>query len=374
VERLPRKPVDHRDLIFAGGGFFEGKAGAPVFPLAFLTGLRGVLTPESSFERPHTPEIVRMRRSFAAVAVLGTANAVLLLAGCGSSTSPAQTNFKSLSTDEQAAFENDAVVEVQSNISSFVTFDPYSGFGFARVVPRRGAGLAQIVAAKNPRPRFQTSGGCSPTVSGDVTDADGDNIPTNATATFNCTDTVSGGTITESGTLSFADPTPSTADLEFNSSVNLSLGENSSSNGDVALTLAGQSALTQSTGMLSETGNAAFNVNITNAPSNGNGSLKLTTNNTATYTYTGAELTSFGSLPDGTFDLSGNWSYNIKSSQLTANLSFTITTPGGLSIKSSCTNNNGSIDSGEIDIKFGDGTLVKATFTGCPATPSYTIS
>lgn len=314
-----------------------------------------------------------MRRSFAAVAVVGTAAAVFSLAGCGSSTSPAQTNFKSLSADEQASFENDAVTEVEANVSSFANFDPYGGFGFARVVPRRGAGLAQILAAKA-KPRFQTSGSCQPTVTGNVSDEDADNIPDNATATFNCNSTNGGVTLTESGTLAFADPTPTTSDLEYNSAVNLTIGETSTQSGDVNLTLTGQSALTQAPGSLAESGNAAFNVAITNAPSNGNGTLKLTTNNNATYTYTGIDPITFGSLPDGTFNLTGNWSYAVKSSQLTANLSFSISTPGGLSIKSSCTANSGSIDSGEIDIKFGDGTLVKATYSACPAQPSITVT
>ena len=315
-----------------------------------------------------------MRRPFAAVAVLSAAAAALSLAGCGGSTSPSQTNFKSLTAGQQAAFENDATTEVESNISAFASFDPYGGFGFARVAPRRGAGLAQIIASKAVRPRFQTSSSCQPAISGNTNDEDSDGIPDNATATFNCTDTSTGVSVTESGTLGFADPTPTTADLEYTSSVNLSINETGSTSGDASLTLAGQSALTQSTGLLSESGNATLSAAITNAPSNGNGTIKLTTNNTSTYAYSGATLTSFGTRPDGTFNLTGNWSYNVNSSQLTANLSFAVSTPGGLSIMASCTNNAGNIESGEIDIKFGDGTLVKATYSGCPAVPTYSIN
>ncbi|HZS62135.1 MAG TPA: hypothetical protein VFA43_22890 [Gemmatimonadaceae bacterium] len=316
-----------------------------------------------------------MRRPFATVAVLGTATAVFSLVGCGGSTSPSQTNFKSLNAGQQAEFENEAVVEVESNISSFVNFDPYGGFGFARVAPRRGGALAQILAAKAAkRPRFQSSGSCDPTVSGTTTDEDSDNIPDNATATFNCNSSQSGTTVTESGTLSFTDPTPAVSDLEFNSTVNLSIGETGSTDGDLSLSLAGQSALTQSTGLLSDAGNATLNLALTNAPSNGNGTLKLQTQSSATYAFTGAQPVSFGSLPDGTFNLTGNWAYDIKSSTLTANLSFAISTPGGLVITSSCTSNGGNIESGEIDIKFGDGTLVKAVYSGCPVQPTYTIS
>lgn len=315
-----------------------------------------------------------MRRSFAA-ATVGTAAAVFSLAGCGGSTAPKQTAFKSLNSEQQAAVENEAVIEVEANVSSFASFDPYQGLGFARVVPRRAAGLAGVVAGKiAQRPRFQSGGGCNPTVTGDATDADADGIPANATATFACDLSSNGDSASETGNLSFADPTPSAADLEYNASVNLTLAQITSSSGDLNLSLTGSSALTQAPGTLTDAGNTNLNFAITNAPSNGNGTLKLKTNSNATYTYTGADLTSFGSLPDGSFDLTGNWSYDVNSAQLTANLTFAVTTPGGLSIKSACANNEGHIDSGEIDIKFGDGTLVKAQYTGCPSEPTITVT
>jgi hypothetical protein len=315
-----------------------------------------------------------MRRPYAGVAVLSAAAAVFSLAGCGSSTSPAQTSFTSLNTGEQASFEADAVMEVEANIFSFTSSDPYRGFGFARVARRRASGLTQILAGKvTQRPRFQTVG-CQPTISGDTTDADGDGIPDNATSTFGCDTTFTGGSQSQSGTMSFADPTPMTADAEYNSSFNLTVAANSSSIGDASFSLKGQNAVTQSPGTLSEAGNSAYDIKITNAPNEQDASLTLATNNNATYTYTGSDPTAFGVLRDGSFNLTGNWSYDVSSSPLTTNLSFSVSTPGGLSIKSSCPNNDGHIDSGEIDITFSDGTLVKAQYSGCPAAPSYTIS
>jgi hypothetical protein len=311
-----------------------------------------------------------MRRPFAAVAVLGTATAVLALAGCGSSTSPKQTNFKSLDAGTQAVVEQEAVTEVEANVSSFASFDPYAGFGFSRVAPFRGNGAIKMMGARGAHaPRFQSTD-CSPAVSGDQTDADQDNIPANATATFSCTFT--GGS--ETGTLSFSDPTPSTADLEYSANADLTINESGGSNGDLALTLSGTAALTQAPGTLTETGNSSLNAAITNAPNNQNGTVKFKANGTATYTYSGGTLVAFGDLPDGQFDLTGDWSYDVASPSLTINLSFHVTTPGGLQIKQACTSNFGHIDSGEIDIKFSDGTLVKAQYSGCPAQPSYTIS
>jgi hypothetical protein len=315
-----------------------------------------------------------MRRPFAAVAVSSVAVTVFSLAGCGSSTSPSSTSFKSLNTGEQVAFESDAVLEVESNISAFANFDPYSGFGFVRVAPRRGAGLARIVTGKvAQRPRFEYVS-CQPAISGDTTDADDDAIPGNLTKTFGCDTTFTGGSQSESGTVSFADPTPSTADLEYTSSVNLTVTANSSSVGDASFSLKGQSAVTQSLTTLSEAGNSTFDVSITNAPNDQDGSVKLVTNSNATYDYVGGELTRFGALPDGTFGLVGNWSYVVNSSVSKANLSFLVTTPGGMTIKSSCVSNSGHIDSGEIDIKFSDGTLVKAQYASCPAQPSITVT
>ncbi len=316
-----------------------------------------------------------MRRPFATVAVLGTATAVFSLVGCGGSTAPSQTAFKSLSSSEQTAVEDEAVVEVEANISSFANFNPTAGFAFAHAAPRRAAGLAQIVRGKiSQRPRFQTSGTCNPVIAGDTSDADADGIPANASATFACDLSSQGDSSSETGSVTFGDPTPNTADVDYNATVNLTLAALSASSGDENVTLTAQSALTQTTGMLSEQGNTSANLAITNAPNNENGSLKLKTNSNTTYTYSGADLTSFGSLPDGSFNLTGNWSYDVNSPALTANLSFVISTPGGLSIKASCTNNDGRIDSGEIDIKFGDGTLVQATYSGCPTQPTYKIN
>jgi len=315
-----------------------------------------------------------MRRPFAAVAVLSTAAAVFSLAGCGSSsTAPNSTNFKSLSQAQQQEFESVAVTEVTANVSSLINLDPYGGFGFSRVAARRGGAMMQLISPKSREPRFQGTGSCI-TTSGDQTDADGDGVPGNATSTWACVTALNPGVDSITGTLTIADPTPNTADLNYNANVNLTLGEHGTGNGDFDFVLTGQSSLTNTAGSISETGNGSFLVTISNS-ANGNGSEKLTTNSTATYTYSGGILTSFGSLPAGTFNLNGNWSFVVTSTNLNANLSFQVSTPGGLSVdQTNCNNNASHIVSGEADIKFGDGTLVKASWTGCPAQPSVTVT
>ena len=312
-----------------------------------------------------------MRRPFAAVAVLSTAAAVLALAGCGSS-NPTGTNFKSLTSAQQAAFENEAVLEVEANVASLATLDPYGGFGFDRVVPRRAGVMFSLIGPKNHAPRFQTSN-CI-TLSGNTADEDSDGVPDNETATWNCVTQLNPGVDSITGTLNIQDPTPTTADLDYNASANLSAAEHGASSGDVAFTLKATSGLTNTAGSINESGNGTFSLTVANN-SNGNGSVKLTTNNTITYTYSGAILTSFGTLPAGTFNLSGNWSYAVTSPNLNANLSFAVSTPGGLSIDpTNCNNNSGHVVSGEADIKFSDGTLVKAVWSGCPTQASITVS
>jgi len=198
------------------------------------------------------------RLACTAVAVLSAAAAVLSLAGCGGSTSPSQTGFKSFNSGEQLVFEDDAVGEVESIVVSFAGFNPYSPVGFARVAPRRASALIRILPGEiNQRPRFQTTG-CQPTVSGDTTDADGDGIPVSATSTFDCDTTFTGGSQSETGTVSFADPTPNTADVEYDSDVNLTITQHTSSVGDANYALKSQNAVAQSPGTLSGASNSTY--------------------------------------------------------------------------------------------------------------------
>ena len=169
-----------------------------------------------------TPEIVRMHRPFAAVAVLSTAAAVLALAGCGSSsTSPSATSFKSLPQAEQTEFEQSAVTEVEASVLSFTSTDPTSLFLFNKVASKRFTGGMRMAGSKT-TPRFQNTTSCS-TESGNSNDEDQDGVVDADSVTFACTDTASGETITENGFFSWGDPTPTTADLEINDAANLQL-------------------------------------------------------------------------------------------------------------------------------------------------------
>jgi hypothetical protein len=320
-----------------------------------------------------TPEIVRMRRPFAAVAVLSTAAAVLALAGCGSSsTSPSQTNFKSLPAAEQTAFEQSAVTEVEASVLSFTSTDPTSLFFFNKVASKRFTGGMRMAGSKT-TPRFQNTSCSSET--GNTNDEDQDGVVDADSVTFACTDTASGETITENGFFSWGDPTPTTADLEINDGANLQLGVTGSTDGNINLSLVGTAAITQTSSTLNLAGNWSIDETLANNPQNENGTFKLSADENATWTWTGSAPTYFGTLESGTVSLTGNWSYDINTTNTTVNLAFSVSTPTVLTIdRQNCTTNDSGIVSGEVDIKFNDGTVVKAVWSGCPAQPSITVT
>jgi hypothetical protein len=321
-----------------------------------------------------TPEIVRMHRPFAAVAVLSTAAAVLALAGCGSSsTSPSQTNFKSLPAAEQTAFEQSAVTEVEASVLSFTSTDPTSLFLFNKVASKRFTGGMRMAGSKT-TPRFQNTTSCS-TESGNSNDEDQDGVVDADSVTFACTDTASGETITENGFFSWGDPTPQTADLEINDAANLQLGVTGSTDGNISLSLVGNAGITQTSSTLNLVGNWSIDETLANNPQNQNGTFKLSADENATWTFTGSAPTFFGNLTAGTVSLTGSWSYDINTTNTTVNLAFSVSTPTVLTIdRTNCTSNDSGIESGEVDIKFADGTLVKAVWSGCPAQPSITVT
>ena len=224
-------------------------------------------------------------------------------------------------------------------------------------------------------PRFQTGTSCITISPTNPVDTDGDGVVDTLTETWNCPSTSGSVTTNITGTFEYGDPTPSTADVDIDDGANLTLSETGATEGDVNLTLNGSAQIAQGSGAINEQGSWALNEALTNNPNNQNGTFKLSASENAVYTYGGAALTSFGSLPPGTFSVTGNWNYDVQTTQVNINLSFSVSTPTALSINTTaCTANASGIQSGEIDIKFSDGTIVKALWSGCPPTPSITVS
>jgi hypothetical protein len=327
-----------------------------------------------------TPEIVRMHRPFAAVAVLSTAAALLALAGCGSSTSPTGsqvTSFKSLPAADQAAISTSVASEVAASVASFSSFDPYSAGFFNRVVNHRAAVRSALHAsiAHTRGPRFQSSSSCTPTESpANPVDEDGDGVADADTLTLACSIALNPGSDSINYDIAISDPTPQVADLDYNASLSLFSSETGGSAGNDQFTFVGSGNATETPGLITQQGSWTLTGTVANAPDNTNGTLKFVESDTATYAYTGAFLTTFGeNFPAGTFNLSGNWTWNITSSSLNGSLSFTLSTPGGLNIQPGC-GSTSSIESGTLVIAFTDGTKVTATWANCQETPSYTTT
>jgi hypothetical protein len=316
-----------------------------------------------------------MRRQLGAVAVLSAAAAVLSLAGCGgsSTTNPSSSDsFKSLPAAEQQTFETAAVDEITADISSFTSLSPLSGLFFQKAAPNHFSGALRMARVKQKAPRFQNTD-CA-TESGDLTDPDNDGVVNSDTTTFNCSETSSGETINETGFFAFGDPTPNTTDLDIADAANLTASITGSTDGNINLTLDGSATITEGTGVINLSGDWNINEQLANNPQNYNGTFKLAANETASYTFSGTAPTTFGTLPEpGQFSVSGSWTYDINATNENINLSFTVSTPTPLTLDG-CSGNIEGIDSGEVDIKFADGTLVKAVWTGCPSTPSITVT
>lgn len=318
-----------------------------------------------------------MRRQSLVIAVFSSAVAVLSLAACGGSSGTAPSNnvsFKSLTSAQQTSFEDEAVAEVQANILSFTSFDSFDALGFQKVVAVRGNAAFQVLGKTAHAPRFQSNQSCATENPANPT-FNSFGIPDTLTITLNCSGTVDSVTEVISGTVAYGDPNPSSPGLNYDLGYNLTLSESGSSNGDFNVTLQGSNDVTESGNTLTDAATVALDATITNN-STENGTFKLNATDNATYAANSALPTYFGeTLPAGTFNMSGNWSYDVNQPSLNANFSFSVSTPnGGLSVDPTCTNNPSNVVSGEADIKFSDGTLVKIQWSQCPTTPTITVT
>jgi hypothetical protein len=314
-----------------------------------------------------------MRRQLITIAVLGTA-AALSLAGCGSSTSPkSQTGFKSLPATEQQVFEHSTVTEVEASIESLTSPNPYAGLGFDRVAGKRFTGGFQLMHLEG-APRFQGTSVCS-SVRGNMVDEDSDGVVDTVITTLICHSTSGGSTFDITGNFAYGDPTPTTPDLNIDAGVNLTLTEANSTTGNASLTLSGSSSIVEpAAGTINLQDSWVLNDSLSNNPNGDNGTFKLTSNENATFAYSGPLQTSFGSLLAGTFSVTGDWTWLVQTSKVNVDLKFTVSTPTPLLIDpNTCTANIAGIQSGVLVIKFEDGATVTAKWDQCPSSPSITV-
>jgi hypothetical protein len=323
-----------------------------------------------------------MRRILSVVAAVGSGVAVLALAGCSSSsaTKPkSTTSYLSLTTAQQRRLDSSVVSQVEASVGSMVNFNVYgSSFGglagdVVKYPIARALGALKAVGGRvAPRNVSQ----CTTETPANPTDTDGDGVPDTATFTYACSSSTSGSSFSLNGSVTFGDPTPTTADIAYQSGIALAVGLSDSSASD-SLSVTGATTVSETQGQISQNGNVTLGVDVIRDTSGNTGTASLVTHDTATYAYSGPFLTSVNNpLPAGTFNLTGNWTWTFKTTNLNANLSFAVSTPnGGLSVDPvNCTTNTAGIVSGTVQVTFSGSTVVTAVWAGCPATPTITTS
>ncbi len=324
-----------------------------------------------------------MRRILSVVAVVGSGTAVLALAACGgsSATKPTSsaTSYSSLTTAQQRQLSSSVVSQVEASVSAMVNANVYgSSFGglagdVVRYPVTRALGALTAVGSRvAPRDLSQ----CTTTTPGSPTDTDGDGVPDTATYTYACSNSASGSSTTLNGSVTFGDPTLTAADIAYQSGIDLTVGLSDSST-SASLSVTGATTVGEIQGLISQTANITLGVDVTRNTSGNTGTASLVANDTATYAYSGPFLTSVNNpVPAGTFNLTGNWTWTFKTTNLNTNLSFAVSTPnGGLSVdRVHCTANTAGIVSGTVKVTFSGGTVVTAVWAACPATPTITTS
>jgi hypothetical protein len=324
-----------------------------------------------------------MRRQFGAIAVLSTAAAVLSLAGCGGSSTPTGTsgqvtNFNSLPAADQQSLGQSVAEEVTADVGAFTSLDPYSSLIFNRVGTHH-VNAVRVLANNAPRVRpLQSDTGCTDTETPADPTYSPAGIPDTLSIVYDCTTTSSGETITIADTIDIGDPNPNADAIDYDAGFDLNITESGGTDGNVNLAYNGTIAVTENGNTIGLTGSASLASQLSNEPDGDNGTVTINANETASYTYQGATVTNFEQLSGdaGVYTLSGNWTYAVALTKLNGNLSFTVATQsGGLQINpSTCTANGASIVSGTVVATFTGGGTVTIVWSGCPATPSVTVS
>ncbi len=201
------------------------------------------------------------------------------------------------------------------------------------------------------------------TLTGDTTDPDADSIPTNATLTFNCTNTELGYTGTLTGTEMVTDTEPNTAAWAFSANADLHAALTGPAGASLTVDRKGSIAATQ-TGAAGPFG-LARSLDVTTVLT-GAGvhptSITVDQTNAWTITYTPTLTWMPGSVVvGGTLDATGSWVVSVGDAQAEAS----IATPTPLTVSPSC---NSRVTAGVVVGTYPDGAnedTITVTWTGC---------
>ena len=201
------------------------------------------------------------------------------------------------------------------------------------------------------------------TLTGDTSDPDADSIPTNATLTFNCTDTEVGYTGMLTGTEMVTDTEANTAAWAFSANANLHASLTGPAGGSITVDRKGSITATQ-TGAAGPFGLArALNVTtvLTGAGAHP-ASITVDQDNAWTLTYTPTVTWMPGSVVvGGTLDATGSWVVTVGDAEAEAS----IATPTPLTLTPSC---DSRVTAGVVVGTYPNGAkedTITVTWTGC---------
>ena len=128
-----------------------------------------------------------------------------------------------------------------------------------------GSGIEASAKVFGPMNAMTTAANGCVTISGDVADADQDNIPNDATLTFNCTTTSLGLTSTLTGTMSVTDDQPTAIAWAFTGSQALDATVTDQRGDNITVTTSGQLTATQQTNVFGLERAATVTTTVTDA-------------------------------------------------------------------------------------------------------------
>lgn len=229
-----------------------------------------------------------------------------------------------------------------------------------------GTGIEDGAATFGPQNASASSSSFAPlapcvTLTGDTTDTDQDNIPADATLTFNCSQTRLGFTGTETGTETIMDTQPTAIAWAFSGTADLQSSLTGPAGASITAAWTGSLVATQG----SATGpfNLARMLDVTTvakSATNVSTTVFETANWTLTFTPT-ATWTPGGVVVDGTLSASGSWDVTVGNSAASA----TIATGTPLAIDPTCATR---VTAGVITATYEGAGLthtITVTWTGC---------
>jgi hypothetical protein len=315
------------------------------------------------------------RRQYTVTRSIAAAVCAAALAACssggGGSGSTGTKGAAPPPQDVQAAVAASVAADVSSQITAMTTtgLDPFLAL-FNRVSNGKTPAVNLSHVLKRGTHARDFGPDCPTVTPATIVDTDHDGIPDSLAETYgsDCSETTDGNTETISGSLSFADATPNTPGLAYNSDINNFSIQESGSSGNFSLMLNGTLNVGETLSSITEAANYSFNFSETVSP-NPSVTEAVMENLNATYSFpaTSTLLLEGDPLPAGTFSIAGTESFTINSTAY----SFAVATPTPLSVDPACTT---GVTAGVLTVTFNGSSssgTATITWTACGV---YTVS